>query len=55
MPARKALDRRPGTMPEIRTDGDSVTFRLEIAEVANGTRLIIRCDADGSVWMAIER
>jgi hypothetical protein len=41
-------------MPDIRADGDSVTFHLEIAGVHEGARLIIRCASDGTVWASTE-
>jgi hypothetical protein len=41
-------------MPEIRADRGSLTFRLEIAGVDMGARLIIRCDSDGTVWASTE-
>ena len=37
-------------MPDIRADGDSVTLHLRISGVHVGAQLIIRCDAEGSVW-----
>jgi hypothetical protein len=53
MNARKTIDQRPGSVPEIRADGDAVTFRLEIAGVHAGARLVIRCDSDGTVWASM--
>ena len=49
MAARKTLDRRPGPLPEIHSDGDSVTFAFDLADVPQ-TRLIVRCDASGDVF-----
>lgn len=54
MSARKTMDQRPGSTPEIRADGDTVTFRLEIAGVNAGAKLVIRCDADGTVWASLD-
>ena len=48
------MDQRPGSTPEIRADGDTVTFRLEIAGVNAGAKLVIRCDADGTVWASMD-
>jgi hypothetical protein len=48
------LDQRPGALPKILAEGDSVTFHLDIAGVHAGARLIIRCDPDGTVWAAAE-
>jgi hypothetical protein len=53
MAARKTIDRRPGPLPEIHAEGDSVTFSLDIPELANGSRLLLRCDAAGDVWVSI--
>jgi len=53
MAARKSLDLRPGPMPEITADGNSVTFHLPIPRGRDANRLVIRCDADGNVWAAI--
>ena len=52
MAARKALDRRPGPLPEIHTDGDSVTFAFDLHDVP-AARLIVRCDARGDVFASI--
>jgi hypothetical protein len=54
MSARKTMDQRPGSTPEIRADGDSVTFRLDIAGVNAGAKLVIRCDSDGTVWASMD-
>jgi hypothetical protein len=48
------MDQRPGSTPDIRADGDSVTFRLEIAGVNPGAKLVIRCDPDGTVWASMD-
>jgi hypothetical protein len=50
MDARRTQDLRPGSLPEIRSDGTSVVFQFEIGGLPRASRLIIRCDADGSVW-----
>jgi hypothetical protein len=49
----KTLDQRPGPVPEILADGDSVTFHLDVANVEKGARLVLRCDPDGNVWASI--
>jgi hypothetical protein len=54
MPARKTLDQRPGSVPDIRADGDSVTFHFLIAGVDRDARLLIRCEADGTVRASID-
>jgi hypothetical protein len=53
MSARKPLDRIPGSAPEIRADGDNVTFRLDVAGISEQAKLVLRCDADGGVWATI--
>lgn len=52
MAARKALDGRPGPLPDIQMNGDSVTFAFDLADL-DRARLLIRCDPDGSVWASI--
>jgi hypothetical protein len=49
---RKALDQRPGAVPEIRVDGDSVIFYLDVP--AEHARLIIRCNPDGTAGSSID-
>ena len=53
MAVRRTLDGRPGALPEIRLEGDSVMFHLEIVNGRTTSRLLIRCDPDGSVWVSI--
>jgi hypothetical protein len=48
-----ALDRRPGCLPEIRTNVDGVTFTMGPPGIPKGAQLIIRCDAAGQIWIAI--
>jgi hypothetical protein len=52
MAARKTLDRRPGPLPDIQMDGDSVTFTFDLTEPLDA-RLVVRCDARGDVYVAI--
>lgn len=51
-PERKTLDRRSGTVPEIRVDGDSVIFCLDVP--TEHGRLLIRCNHDGTVWASLD-
>jgi len=53
MPARRSPDQRAGPLPEIRVDGETVTFHLDVAGVAENVRLTIRCDGDGEVWVSL--
>lgn len=50
--ARKAFDHRPGPLPDIQMDADSVTYAFDLADLAHA-RLLIRCDAHGEVWASI--
>jgi hypothetical protein len=43
MAARKVLDRQPGVAPEVRREGDSITFVLEVAGAPDRVKLILRC------------
>lgn len=54
MAARKLPDRQAGALPVIRAERDSVIFHLEIARISKSGRLVIRCDAEGNVWAAID-
>lgn len=53
MARRTALEHRPGIMPDIGAEGDSVIFHLAISSVHSAARLVIRCDADGAVWASM--
>ena len=52
MASRKALDRRPGPLPDIQTDGDSVTFTFDLVDPLDA-HLVVRCDANGEIYMRI--
>lgn len=45
------MDERPGPLPAIRSDGESLTFDMPVK--GEDSRLILRCDPDGSVWVSI--
>jgi hypothetical protein len=49
-----AVTGQSGALPEIRLQGESVVFYLDIATGRDATRLILRCDADGQVFASIE-
>jgi hypothetical protein len=51
---RQTLDQRPGSPPQIRTRNGDVTFTMVPAGIPRGVQLVIRCDVNGSVWIAIE-
>jgi hypothetical protein len=50
---RQILDRQPGVLPEIRTDTRNITFTMAPPGTAAGEQLVIRCDANGDVWLSI--
>jgi hypothetical protein len=52
MAARRTLDGRPGPLPDIQMDGDSVTFTFELADPPRA-QLVVRCDPDGEVYAAL--
>jgi hypothetical protein len=37
------LDRQPGSIPEVRREGDNVTFVLEVAGAPERIKLVLRC------------
>ncbi|MBS1820042.1 MAG: hypothetical protein JSU08_19070 [Acidobacteria bacterium] len=43
MAARKVLDRQPGSTPDVRREGDSLTFMLEVAGAPERIKLVLRC------------
>ena len=43
MAARRVLDRQPGAAPEVRREGDSMTFVLEVAGAPEQVKLVLRC------------
>jgi hypothetical protein len=47
-----SIDEKPGPLPEIRSNGDNVTFALPLHEVEHGLWLVVRCDAIGNVWVS---
>jgi len=50
---RLTVDRRPGSLPDIRTLGGTVTFVLAPAGAPDNARLVIRCAPDGELWVSI--
>ena len=37
------LDRQPGAAPDVRREGDSITFLLEVAGAPERIKLVLRC------------
>ena len=50
---RLTVDRRPGSVPDIRTLGGNITFVLAPAGAPHNARLVIRCAPDGELWVSI--
>jgi hypothetical protein len=44
-----------GALPEIRLEGTSVTFYLDVAIGRRTGRLQLRCDPDGNVWASLHK
>jgi hypothetical protein len=49
------VDTQPGTLPDIRADAQGVTFTLTPHGVRPAAELVIRCDANGDVYVAIRK
>jgi len=47
------LDRRPGETPLIRSRDGSIIYDFRCSRLAQSARLVVRCDSDGDVWVAI--
>jgi hypothetical protein len=52
VPHPSSLDDRPGALPDITSDEDSVTFEVRIVG-PQPARLRLRCDVRGDIWLAI--
>ena len=52
---RLSLDQRPGRLPRITSDGAGIAYELVLAGTKDRSRLILRCDAAGEVWVSIPR
>ena len=50
---RITVDRRPGSLPDIRTQGGNITFVLAPAGAPDNARLVIRCAPNGELWVSI--
>ena len=48
------MDRQPGSLPDIRMNINGVTFVMAPPGTPRGNQLVIRCDADGEVWVSIQ-
>jgi hypothetical protein len=54
MRARRAEATHSGALPEIRLEGESVVFYIDIELAAETPRLVLRCDPDGNLWASLE-
>lgn len=50
----RSLSAQSGALPEIRLQGESVVFYLDIAIGRSTSRLLLRCDPDGNVWASLD-
>ena len=48
----RSIDERPGAVPDIQADGDSVIFCLRV--LASPARLLIRCSPSGEILVSID-
>ena len=51
--AAKIAERTPGALPDIRSEGDCVIYRMEVVGACPPLYLVIRCDRDGTVAASI--
>lgn len=48
-----AIDQRPGPLPRISADGTNIAYALLLAGTRGRTELVLRCDAEGDIWVSI--
>jgi hypothetical protein len=51
---RRTSDHRPGRLPEIHSDGTSLTFAFDIPTYGAPTQLVLRCDEDGTICARLQ-
>ncbi len=49
-----SCDRRPGPLPLIQAESDSITFAMTPSGTREHELLVIRCDTNGEVWISIQ-
>ena len=49
----QSIDRRPGRLPDIRTDDGGITFVMVPLGAPHPDQLVIRCDDNGQAWVSI--
>jgi hypothetical protein len=47
------IDERPGRLPQITFDGQSIAYSLVVRRTRERIRLVLRCDAAGAVWASV--
>lgn len=50
---RQAIDQRPGSLPDIRSELCGITFTMVPVGIPKEEPLVIRCDTDGEIWVSI--
>jgi hypothetical protein len=50
---QQSIDRRPGRLPDIRTDDGGITFVMVPRGAPNPDQLVIRCDDNDEAWVSI--
>lgn len=54
--AQHALDGKRGALPDIRPcNNNSISFLLNPPGTPRGQQVLVRCDADGEVWISIQQ
>jgi hypothetical protein len=51
---RHALDGQPGRLPEVRVKANDIIFTMTPPGTGFEARLLIRCDADGELWISLQ-
>jgi hypothetical protein len=48
-------DRHPGALPDIRSEQTDMIYAMVPPGIRTGQQLVIRCDANGEIWVSIQR
>jgi hypothetical protein len=52
--APRSATAQSGPLPEIRLQGESVVFYIQVATGDGPSRLLLRCDPAGEVWASLD-
>jgi hypothetical protein len=52
--APRSATAQSGPLPEIRLQGESVVFYIQVATGHGPSRLLLRCDPAGEVWASLD-